>query len=290
MNKLSKRAKIILTVVVALMTLAVGLTSQWRMADKMEIVFLDVGQGDAVLIKTGGGKNILIDGGPDKSVVYGLGRHLAFYERTIDLVVLTHPDSDHVVGLVEVLKRYQVKQILLTVKQSTAPEYPAWRRAVENEGAKVILAQAGQVFDFDPETRMTVLYPFDEAGLNDLPPNDTSVVTRLEHGDNSWLLTGDLPEEIEEKILARLNGNTDILQVDVLKVGHHGSKYSSRVDFLRAVQPEMAVISVGEKNRFNHPAYAALDRLRRIGAQILRTDQLGDICMVSDGARIAPCR
>lgn len=286
MTSLNKRAKIIFTVAGALAVLALSLLSNWRYAGRLETIFLDVGQGDAILIKTGAGQNILIDGGPDNSVVYGLGRYLTFYERTLDLVILTHPDSDHLIGLVEVLKRYKVKKILLTDRVGNTAEYIAWKKAVAEEGAEVILARAGQKFDFDWQTKMTVLHPFEEISLNEMPTNDTSVVVRLDHGKNSWLLTGDLPIEEEEKIVDK---EKEFLDVEVLKVGHHGSKYSSGDNFLKAVTPKLAIIMVGEKNRFGHPAFAALERLRKIGAEIERTDQLGDICLVSDGERLGVC-
>jgi len=309
-----KQFKGILTVVAVLLILATSVGAHQRDGSKLETVFLDVGQGDAILIKTGDGQNILVDGGPNQSVIYGLGRHLAFYERTLDLVILTHPDADHVVGLIDVLKRYRVKKVLLTVARTQAPEFPVWQQTLAAEGAEVILASAGQVFSFGgeaeqagnqtstggaltseqaaasdeqvPQTKITILYPFKETDIVGLPVNDTSIVARLDHGENSWLLTGDLPTDIEEEMLAREHS---LLDTDILKVGHHGSKYSSSAPFLQAVTPEMAVISVGVDNRFGHPAYAALERLRQSGAEIWRTDQEGDICLVSDGEKVAEC-
>lgn len=285
--------KSLLVVGATLILLGVSVFSHQRDQGKLETVFLDVGQGDAILIKTGSGQNILIDGGPNQSVIYALGRHLAFYERTLDLVVLTHPDADHITGLIEVLKRYQVKKILLTQKETTAPEYPVWKKAVEAEGAEVILAQAGQILNFNTSTedliqpKITVLYPIEENSLNNLPTNDTSIILRLDHGENSWLLTGDLPSEREDELLAK---EKDLLDTDILKVGHHGSKYSSSANFLQAVTPELAIIQVGVNNRFGHPTFAALERLRQAGAEIRRNDQLGDICLVSDGQKVAECQ
>ena len=285
--------KSLLIVGATLIILVISVFSHQRDPGKLETVFLDVGQGDAILIKTGSGQNILIDGGPNQSVIYALGRHLAFYERTLDLVVLTHPDADHITGLIEVLKRYQVKKILLTQKETTAPEYPVWKKAIANEGAEVVLAQAGQTFNFNTSTqdlispKITVLYPIEENALNNLPTNDTSIVLRLDHGENSWLLTGDLPSEREDEIL---NQEKSLLDTDILKVGHHGSKYSSSANFLQAVTPELAIIQVGADNRFGHPTYATLERLRQTGAEVMRNDQLGDICLISDGQKVAQCR
>ena len=200
----------------------------------LEVVFFDVGQGDSIFIETAQDTQILIDGGPDSTVLERLGEEMPFWDRTIDLIVLTHPDHDHVAGLIEVLKAYQVENILWTGVVRDGVEYGEWRECIENEGARIIIAEAGQRIKAG-NVSLNVLYPFENLeGERIKSLNNTSVITRLVFNDNSFLFTGDAFKSIERKLI---NENIE-LKSDVLKVGHHGSKTSSADEFIQEVLPE----------------------------------------------------
>ena len=202
---------------------------------KLKVAFVDVGQGDAVFISTPGGQQIVVDGGPDPMrMVQFLGERMPFRDRTIDLVVLTHPHSDHVTGLIDVLRRYDVRVILEREVPYDSPSYQAWRQAVQGEEAQVVQAQAGQAITLDDDTIIQVLSPGDKllrGTSSDV--NNASVVLRLVYGNVGFLLSGDMFSEAERALVAR-----DVLiDSDVLKVAHHGSRTSSSPDFLDSATP-----------------------------------------------------
>ncbi|MDP2910186.1 MAG: ComEC/Rec2 family competence protein [bacterium] len=239
----------------------------------LEVVFFDVGQGDSIYIETSDGFQILIDGGPDLTVLEKLAKEMPFYDRTIDLVILTHPDHDHLFGLLEVLKRYQVKNILWTGVIKDTDEYKEWEKLIREEGADIIIAQAGQKINLTQDAYFLIFHPFESLenlGVED--SNDTSVVAQLVFNDNSFLFAGDISQKIELKLIDQ----NQELDSDILKVAHHGGKNSSSLGFLRAVSPETAVISVGE-NSYGHPAPEVLQRLEQFGIDILITKESGDI-------------
>lgn len=242
---------------------------------RLHVWFLDVGQGDAILIQTPDGQQILVDGGPSPGALLDeLGEVLPFWDRSLDLVVLTHADADHVSGLLPLLERFEVA----TAVDSIGPGEEgaeAWlaatsaARVTRQPVASGTRIEAGSV-------ALTVLNTRDP--LADLEAgNNGSVVLRLDYGANSVLLTGDAEAEAEEMMLA----GSWLLRADVLKVGHHGSAASTSAEFLDAVDPGLAVISVGAENHFGHPAPELLQRLDDI--EVLRTDERGRIELVSDG-------
>lgn len=248
----------------------------------LEVSFFDVGQGDAIFIETPKRQQILIDGGPSSVILEKLGKEMPFWDRTIELVILTHPEKDHLSGLVEVLKKYQVKNIFWTGIVRNTVEYQEWLKALEKEGAKIFIAKAGQKIIIS-RTVLEILHPFESIqgrGLKD--SNNTSVVVRLGFGESSFLFTGDLPAFQERELVSR---GADI-DSDVLKVGHHGSKTSSSEDFIKEVSPELAIISAGKNNSYGHPHQEVLDVLGKYGIKILRTDQNGDIKIFSDGKKL----
>lgn len=250
---------------------------------KLAVNFFDVGQGDAILIRTPEQQKILIDGGPSNVVAQKLGEVLPFYDRKIDLIILTHPHADHLDGLIEVLKRYEVKKILSTGVTHTTPDYLAWLEEIKNQNVPMEIAMAGQIIDFGGGVKMEILYPAEDlVGKSVENLNDTSIVAKLIFGQTSFLFTGDAETEVEEKLIS---GGAD-LKANVLKVGHHGSKNATSDNFLEKVQPSFAVISSGADNRFGHPNAMIIKRLENIGAEIFRTDEEGNVKMVSDGMKI----
>ncbi len=244
---------------------------------KLHVYFFDVGQGDSVLIQTSKNQQILIDGGPDNTVLSGLGEVMPFYDKKIELVILTHPHADHLVGLLEVLKNYQVDQILTTGVVHTTPEYIKWLETIKNKDIPVKIAQAAQIINLDG-AKMDILYPFEslaEEKVEDL--NNSSIVCQLLYGQISFLFTGDIEEETEGKLK---NNN---LKSNVLKIPHHGSSTSLLSGILEQVDPNIAIICVGSDNPFGHPAVETLDKLKDI--EVYRTDQNGTVEIVSDGKR-----
>ena len=246
----------------------------------LEVVFFDVGQGDAIFLKTPQGRQILIDGGPDSAVLEKLGQEMPFWDRTLDLIVLTHPEHDHINGLIEVLKRYKVDNILWTgVLQDTA-EYREWLKLLEGKEAKIYIAKSG-LYVKPGLAEIEILYPFESLeGKEARDINNTSIVLRLVFRDNAFLFTGDILGSVEEDLLDRMGEKTD---ADVLKVAHHGSKTSCREEFLTAVSPETAIISVGKDNKYGHPSQEVLESLEKYGIKIFRTDLQGDIKIISNG-------
>ncbi len=249
----------------------------------LEVNFLDVGQGDAILIKTPDHQRILIDGGPSSAVVNKLGENLPFYDKKIDLIILTHPHADHLDGLIEVLKRYEVKKILSTGATHTTPDYLAWLEEIKKQNVPMEIAAAGQTIDFGGGIKMEIFYPKENlAGKSAENLNNTSIVAKLIFGQTSFLFTGDAESEVEDELIG---GGVD-LKADVLKVAHHGSKNATSQNFLEKVKPKFAVISVGADNQFGHPNAMTMKRLENIGAEIFRTDEDGDVKMVSDGIKV----
>lgn len=254
-------------------------------------VVLDIGQGDAILLdQPGDGGEVLIDGGPDPSrTLDRLRAHLGA-DRTIDLVVLTHPHADHVAGLADVLKAYDVARVLTTGVVHTTATYERFLTTVAAQHIPVMIAEAGQTYEvgaFHLEV-IAPLAPIREERIANL--NDASIVLRasVARADPAeeparMLLTGDAEEEVEAAMLARwcadvpADAPCPALAADVLKAGHHGSETSSTVAFLRAVAPHHAIISVGAQNDYGHPHLRALRRLERAGASIWRTDRAGDV-------------
>ncbi|MFH1714074.1 MAG: ComEC/Rec2 family competence protein [Candidatus Nealsonbacteria bacterium] len=255
--------------------------------ETVKVLFFDVGQGDSIFIETPEGHQMLIDGGPGIAVLEKLGKVMPFWDRTIDLVILTHPEYDHLSGILEVLKNYKVENILWTgVKRDTA-EFQEWLGLIKEEGANIYIAQAGQRISwgtFEKEKEyLDVLFPLDNLEGRELKSaNNSSVVIKLVFWENEFLFTSDIEAVIERKLLRE---GVDV-NSDVLKVAHHGSKTSSLAEFIEKVSPEVAVIQVGSENFYGHPATETLEVLENYGINIFRTDLQGDIKLTANKERI----
>jgi len=249
----------------------------------LQILFFDVGQGDATLIRTPHGHHILVDGGPSSVILEKLGREMPFWDRTIDLIILTHPHYDHVAGLIEVLKNYQVENILWTGVLMDTLVFEEWQKVIKEELATIHIAQAGQRI-YAGQIVLKILHPFENLeGQQVANVDNTSVVLKVVFGENRFLFTGDAFKKVEKELLERgLNVSSNVLQV-----GHHGSKTSTASEFISQVLPEIAVISAGKDNRYGHPHQETLDTLERYEVTILRTDQDGDIKIFSNGVSYA---
>lgn len=275
----------------------------------LEVTFFNVGQGDAIFIETPERHQILIDGGQSSAILEKLGKEMPFWDRTIDLIILTHPEHDHVGGLIEVLRRYKVENILWTGVLRDTAEYQEWQRLIREENAQIYIAQSGQKISggqtsVERRSDLRILYPLESLEGEEVKnTNNTSIIIRLTFGVNSFLFTGDAYKSAERKLIDR---KLDI-DSDILKVGHHGSKTSSAEEFIFEVSPEIAIISAGKDNPYGHPHPETLEilekydirtlsasHLRTLSAsqsrtlsashlKLFRTDIHGDIKVISNG-------
>jgi len=248
--------------------------------NSLEVTFFDVGQGDAIFIETPYKNQILIDGGPNSMILEKLAKEMPFWDKTIDLIILTHPEADHMTGLLSVLESYNVKRILWTGVVRNTSQYEKWKEMIEKENAEIIIAHSSQEIKIG-KVSLDILYPFESLQGEEIKDsNDTSIVSRLSFGNNSFLFTGDITKVSENKIMSKEDGN---FGSDVLKVGHHGSKTSTSKEFLENILPDIAVISCDKDNYYGHPHEIVLKNLEEFGIKILRTDQDGDIKIISSG-------
>ena len=276
----SKKVFIFLGILVVLNILAWSVVFDFNQQKFLEVNFFDVGQGDAAFIETPKGQQVLIDGGPSSVILEKLGKEIPFWDRDIDLIILTHPEADHLLGLIEVLKKYKVENILWTGIIRDTPEYKEWEELIKEEGARIYIAKSKEKILMSNGILMDILYPFENLEGKEIQnSNDTSIVGRLVLGYNSFLFTGDISETAEKEMI----GKTMEIDSDVLKIAHHGSKTSTSEEFLLGVSPEIAVISVGKDNSYGHPTQEVLENLNKYGIRVLRTDEVGDIKIISDG-------
>jgi competence protein ComEC len=249
--------------------------------DCLVVQFFDVGQGDAVLIQTPDGVEMLVDGGRDATVLRELSKGRSFFDRTIDVMVATHPDADHINGLVDVLARYQVATVIETSNAKDTSGTAAFDRAVQDENARVIVPEAGQVMWLGERTKVEILSPTgDETNWES---NTASIVLRVVYGDTAFMLTGDAPSGIENYLVGQYG---EQLQSDVLKLGHHGSKTSTSELFLDTVKPTYAVVSASIDNRYGHPHQDVMQRVLARNIQTSQTGTDGTITFYSDGERV----
>jgi len=238
----------------------------------IKIIFLDVGQGDAILIEEGANQ-VLIDGGRSgRTLLEKLGENMPFWDRKIETMIVTHPDADHYGGLISVLDRYEVKNIIKTDATKDSKEWKIFEEKISNENAENIRSIYGMNIIFANGANFQTIYPFKKIE-NSKNSNKDSVVARLDFGENSFLFTGDITSETEKLLV---DSGIDV-NVDVLKLAHHGSKNSSNDKFLDKTSPEDAIISVGAKNSYGHPHKEVLEKLKNRLVRIWRTDEDGDI-------------
>ncbi len=247
----------------------------------LTVSFLDVGQGDSVYIDAPSGRQVLIDGGKSSTVLRRLASVMPWWDRTIDVVVPTHPDADHIGGLVDVLARYKVSTIIHSSVEGDTQTAKALVEAMKQEGSRNVVAMRGQVVDLGGGAYLQILYP--DRLLPHVATNDGCVVVRLVYGKTSFMLSCDAPQGVEEYLVA-LDGAS--LRSDVLKAGHHGSKYSSSPIFLGFVSPSSGVFSRGCTNTYGHPAPEVVERFKQFGIPTFDTCKDGTVTFVSDGQTV----
>ena len=238
--------------------LAAGWLLSFNHQAGLSVTFFDVGQGDAALIRTAEGQNILIDGGPSRSILSKLGAYLPWTDRTIDLVILSHPHADHVTGLNHVLENYQVNHVLMSGALHTTSEYLRFLELIKEKNIPITIALAGQTFTLNGGVNIEVLWPIESLAQKEFTDlNESSIVNKVTYGDTAILFTGDTPLENEEAVLQ-----------------------SGQI--IKAVSPQVAVISVGNNN-YGHPNADTVARLKSLVPVVLRTDEAGDITYISNG-------
>lgn len=252
----------------------------------LEVDFFDVGEGDSILLSLPNWKStfgeriqLLIDGGPSSEVVEKVAKEIPFFDRKIEILILTHPDKDHITGLFEIVRTFKIDKVLLPKIEGPEEEkdlYLSFLKLLQEKNIKTLFLKEGHKISFPGKIFLLTLWP--EENFISKDTNDFSIVLKLSFGKIDFLFTGDLPKNIEYKLLAQdLN-----LESEILKVAHHGSKNSTSEYFLKKVLPEVAVISVGE-NRYGHPTREVLELLSKYDIKVLRTDLDGDIKIISDG-------
>lgn len=243
---------------------------------------LDVGQGDALFFETTSHQQMLIDGGPDNAVLDQLGRVMPFFDRSLDVVVLTHPDSDHVTGLVAVVRRYHIEKFVMTGVVKRTATYALLEAELRKRNVPIQYVHAGNRLDFSDGSAFSVLAPKESwEGKETKQVNNTSIAGKFTYRNFSVLATDDIEQPEEQELLSR---NVP-LAATILKAPHHGSHTSSSEPFLRAVHPEAVVISVGANNKFGHPHADILARYAAFRLPVFRTDQGGAVTIRSDGEK-----
>ncbi|MFH1402309.1 MAG: ComEC/Rec2 family competence protein [Patescibacteria group bacterium] len=244
----------------------------------LTVAFLDVGQGDAIFIESPSGKQILIDSGPNKKVLRELSKQMPFYDRTLDMLIVTHPDGDHIGGFPAILEAFQIGTILRTGVNCQTELCAELDKQIATQNIAEKIASRGMRLDLGDGVFLDILFPDRDA--TDFESNLSSLIIKLVFGENSFLLTGDSPQEIEKYLVVL---DAENLATDVLKIGHHGSRTSTSELFVGFVNPTLAIISVGANNKYGHPHQEVLDILKNFEIKVLRTDQDSAIVIKSDG-------
>ena len=244
----------------------------------LTVSFLDIGQGDSIFIKGPTGVEVLVDGGADAAVLRELGKQMSFFDRSLDAVVETHPDKDHIGGLTDVFERYDVSYFLEPGIPNETSATRSLLSAVKKEGAQDVLARRGMRLDLGGGAYARILFP--DRDVSDVETNTGSIVMQVVYGENEFLLTGDSPISIEKYLVSL---GVQELESDVLKAGHHGSRTSTSDEYLDAVKPKYVIFSRGCDNSYGHPHVEVVEKVQKRSIPILDTCESGTISFQSDG-------
>lgn len=286
MERIRKNLPSILLVILIVLTVFIvyGAFKTIRPNQYLKVVFLDVGQGDAIYIEAPNGRQMLVDGGPDAKLLSSLAKVMPFADRSIDVVIETHPDNDHIGGLPILLDNYKVGQILENGVVANSAVYSLLESKIVKNKIEKVIARRGQKIILDPNRNIYFEILFPDRDVSSLDSNDGSIVGKLVYGNDSFLLTGDATLYTENQL--EWNEKAETLKSDVLKLGHHGSRTSSSLLWLESVQPRVAIISAGLNNKYGHPSQEVLDRLLSLNIPFLNTAKQGNIIFESDGVNL----
>jgi len=262
----------------------------------LKVVFFDVGQGDSIWIEAPNGNHLLIDGGPSAATVRHISHQLPFYDRHLSMILATHHDLDHTGGFPEILKRYRVDKYGTPLTGDNSGLYFEIEKTIKSQKNEKFILKAGDRIFLDKKENIyiDILWPPEGQEFED--KNDASVITKITYKNTSFLLTGDAPQEVEEKVVNVFKYGgvkkgdekllIDFIQSQVLKAGHHGSKTSSSEKFVKAINPEFVVISAGLDNKFGHPHEEVVNLLKDLGIKKLETFASSSITFFSDGEKV----
>ncbi|MBN2853983.1 MBL fold metallo-hydrolase [Patescibacteria group bacterium] len=288
-NKISFFKKIILKiflfflVLVFLFLFFLFLSKFFNNKNYPAVIFFDVGQGDAILLRNINGKNILIDGGPDNLVIKKLGKFLPYFSRRLDFVIISHYHDDHVMGLIETLRRYKIENLILAEGSKSGARQDLLLSLVLEEKNKIKIIYLDSKAEYN--LGFCDLIFFNPNILAIPENNNNSLITKLACSNLNFLFSGDNELEVEKALLEEVDLLKELkidLRAEVFKASHHGSKTSNSYEFLKMVNPDIFVISVGLNNRFNHPAQEIVERVMDMGLEIKRTDVEGDFVFPLD--------
>ncbi|MCI5051273.1 MAG: MBL fold metallo-hydrolase [Candidatus Pacebacteria bacterium] len=275
-----KKYTLYIVLILGIISISLFLSVHFR-NDKLKIIFLDVGQGDATLIQTPLGKNILIDTGPKNNIGTHLSEYVSDSRKVIDFLILTHPDFDHIGGTLSVLKEFEVQEFMHSGLLAGIPLYAAIAEEISDQEVMVYEGAAGQRVHIEPGVYIDIYSPHDN--IESFDANEYSIVAHLHYYDTSILLMGDATKLNESDLVEVYS---DQLKSDILKVGHHGSQTSTLNSFVEVVEPQYATISASCNNRFGHPHIGVLTTLLQNKVEILETCNEGDIIFESNGEEI----
>jgi competence protein ComEC len=280
-----KQAKKLISNIIVLVFLLISALTGWiqikenQNNGQLQVSFLDVGQGDAIFVETPNGVQTIIDTGPNSKILESLNEKISFFDTDIDMVILTHPDLDHIGGTADLSNSYKIDQIIY----ATSSKQNEFTEEISNLPIKKREVKEGDVIVLDAEKNiyLDILHP--ETGYISVDSNDQSIVAKLVYGKTCFILTGDASKEVEMKLVKKYPTELDC---DVLKVGHHGSHTSSEKQFVGFVSPKYSIISAGLDNRYGHPHQETLDTLNGFNSEIINTAISGTITFWSDGETI----
>ena len=277
-----RNKKIFRIIIIALiLSIIIGIVFFWYYytpQDSLEVTFLDVGQADATLIQTPFNQNILIDIGADFNIVGELSQNISWWDKTIDLIIISHPHDDHIGGIIDVLRRYNVRQIIYTGVIYHASIYSEFLELAQQKNTLLTIVDRPQTITFGPDCKMDIIYPVESFANKEVGNlNNSSIVSKLDCGNKKFLFAGDAEVEVEQELVRHTLDYLIDFSADVFKASHHGSDTSNSQEFLKRIMPKIVVISVGTDNDFGHPSRRALKRFERIGADVYRTDLDGAV-------------
>ncbi len=250
----------------------------------LKVIFLDVGQGDSIYIEAPNGKQVIIDGGPDAKLLSSLAKVMPFADRSVDMIIATHPDMDHIGGFPLLIDNYKVSNIIENGTLSDTEIFSDLEQKISKNKINKIIARRGMHIILDEKNNiyLDILSPSKDMLSPD--SNDSSIVAKLVFGKNSFMLTGDASLYVEN--LMEWNENDSTLKSDVLKLGHHGAKTSSSILWLEKINPEVAIVSAGKNNKYGHPSKEILERLSNLKIPFISTSEKGNIIFKSDGVNL----
>lgn len=254
----------------------------------LKVDFLDIGQGDAIYIETPSGHQMIIDGGPRDNLTKVLSEVMPFGDKSVDVIVITNPDADHISGFISLLKQYDIGSVIEPGTLSESKTYKELVSLIKKESCPHLIARKGMYIILDKENQIYFEILFPDQNVLKWKRNDGSIVGRIVYGETSIMMMGDATIRTEGIIL--FNNDKSKLKSTVLKIGHHGSKTSSGIDWLGVIDPSLAIISAGKNNRYGHPHQEVLRRLIDLSIPHLGTYKEGTVHIVSDGKTIKQIR